>query len=40
MFSRVTSCYVYNSQLIRFARDSSQVSNFNNRNKILPAKLT
>ena len=30
---------VYISQVIRFARASSQVSGFNNRNKILSAKL-
>ena len=28
-----TSCAIYTSQLIRFARASSQVSEFNNRNQ-------
>ena len=36
---RYTSYGVYNSQLIRFARVSSQVADFNARNKSLTAKL-
>ena len=34
-----TSYGVYISQLIRFARASSHVTDFNNRNKFLTAKL-
>ena len=34
-----TSCGVYISQLIRFARVSSHVDDFNPRNKVLTAKL-
>ena len=37
--SRSTSCGVYISQLIRFARVSSHVNDFNTRNKVLTAKL-
>ena len=33
------SCGVYISQLIRFARASSHVNDFNNRNKFLTVKL-
>ena len=36
---RCTSCGVYISQLIRFARGSSNPSDFNCRNKALTAKL-
>ena len=36
---RSTSCGVYISQLIRFARLSSHVDDFNTRNKVLTAKL-
>ena len=36
---RSTSCGVYVSQPIRFARASSHVDGFNTRNKILTAKL-
>ena len=36
---RSTSCGVYSSQLIRFARVSSHVDDFNTRNKVLTAKL-
>ena len=36
---RSTSYGVYISQLIRFARVSSQVGDFNTRNKVLTAKL-
>ena len=36
---RATSYGVYISQLIRFARVSSHVADFNTRNKILTAKL-
>ena len=36
---RSTSCGVYISQLIRFARVSSLVDDFNTRNKVLTAKL-
>ena len=36
---RSTSCSVYISQLIRFARVSSQVNDFNTRSKFLTAKL-
>ena len=36
---RRTSYGVYISQLIRFARSSSNLSDFNNRNKALTAKL-
>ena len=36
---RSTSFGVYISQLIRFARVSSQVDDFNTRNKVLTAKL-
>ena len=36
---RSTSYGVYISQLIRFARESSHVNDFNNRNKVLTAKL-
>ena len=36
---RSTSCDVYNSQLIRFARVSSHADDFNTRNKVLKAKL-
>ena len=38
-FPRSTSYGVYISQLIRFARVSSHVDNFNIRNKVLTAKL-
>ena len=34
-----TSCGVYISQLIRFARVSSHVDDFNTRNNVLTAKL-
>ena len=34
-----TSYVVYNSQLIRFARASSHVADFNTRNKLLTEKL-
>ena len=34
-----TPSYIYISQLIRFARASSHVTDFNNRNKFLTAKL-
>ena len=34
-----TSCGVYISQFIRFARVSSHVDDFNTRNKVLTAKL-
>ena len=37
--SRSTSCGVYISQLIRFARVSSHVDDFYTRNKVLTAKL-
>ena len=37
--SRSTSYGVYISQLIRFARVSSHVDDFNTRNKVLTAKL-
>ena len=37
--SRRASCGVYISQLIRFARVSSHVTDFNTRNKLLTAKL-
>ena len=36
---RSTSCGVYISQLIRFARVSSHVDDFNTHNKVLTAKL-
>ena len=36
---RSTSYGVYISQLIRFARVSSHIHDFNNRNKVLTAKL-
>ena len=36
---RSASCGVYMSQLIRFARVSSHVDDFNTRNKVLTAKL-
>ena len=36
---RSTSYGVYNSQLIRFARASSHVADFNSRNKLLTQKL-
>ena len=36
---RSTSYYVYISQLIRFARVSNHVDDFNTRNKVLTAKL-
>ena len=36
---RSTSFGVYISQLIRFARVSSQVEDFNTRNKVLTAEL-
>ena len=36
---RSTSYDVYISQLIRFARVSSQLDDFNTRNKVLTAKL-
>ena len=36
---RSTSCGVYISQLIRFARVSSYVDDLNTRNKVLTAKL-
>ena len=36
---RSTSYGVYTSQLIRFARVSSHVDDFNTRNKVLTAKL-
>ena len=36
---RSTSCGVYIPQLIRFARVSSHVDDFNTRNKVLKAKL-
>ena len=36
---RSTSCGVYISQLIRFARVSSHVNDFNTRNKVLTEKL-
>ena len=36
---RSTSCGVYISQLIRFARVSSHIDDFNTRNKVLTAKL-
>ena len=36
---RSTSYGVYISQLIRFARVSSHVDDFNSRNKVLKAKL-
>ena len=36
---RATSYGVYISQLIRIARDSSHVADFNTRNQILAAKL-
>ena len=36
---RSTSCGVYISQLIRIARVSSHVTNFNARNEILTGKL-
>ena len=36
---RSTSYNVYSSQLIRFARMSSRVDDFNTRNKVLTAKL-
>ena len=36
---RSASCGVYISQLIRFARVSSHVDDFNTRNKVLTAKL-
>ena len=36
---RLTSYAVYISQLIRFARVSSHVGDFNTRNKVLTAKL-
>ena len=36
---RSTSYVVYISQLIRFARVSSHVDDFNTRNKVLTAKL-
>ena len=38
-FPRSTSYGVYISQLIRFARSSSYVTNFNTRNKLLTQKL-
>ena len=38
-FPRSTSYGVYISQLIRFARVSSHVDDFNTRNKVLTAKL-
>ena len=36
---RSTSCGGYISQIIRFARESSHVDDFNTRNKVLTAKL-
>ena len=36
---RSTSCGVYISQLVRFARVSSHVDDFNTRNKVLTVKL-
>ena len=36
---RSTSCGVYISQLIRFARVSNHVDDLNSRNKVLTAKL-
>ena len=36
---RSTSCGVYISQLIRFARESSHVDDFNTRNKVLTANI-
>ena len=36
---RASSCGVYISQLIRFARAFSEVSGFNNQNKLLTGKL-
>ena len=36
---RSTSCSVYISQLIRFARVSSHVDDFNSRNKVLTENL-
>ena len=36
---RSTSYGVYNSQLIRFARASSHITDFNSRNKLLAQKL-
>ena len=36
---RSTSCGVYISQLIRFARVSGHFGDFNTRNKVLTAKL-
>ena len=36
---RSASYGVYNSQLIRFARGSSHVNDFNTRKKVLTAKL-
>ena len=38
-FPRSTSYGVYISQLIRFARSSSHVADFNTRNKLLTQKL-
>ena len=37
--SRRASCGIYISQLIRFARDCSHVTNLNTRDKLLTAKL-
>ena len=37
--TRSTSYGVYISQLIRFARVSSHIDDFNSRNKVLTAKL-
>ena len=39
MVTRSTSCGVYSSQLIRFARVSSHVDDFNTRNKDFIANL-
>ena len=36
---RSTSCGVYISQIIRFARASSYITDFNTRNKLLTQKL-
>ena len=38
-FPRSASCGVYITQLIRFARVSCHVNDFNIRNKVLTAKL-
>ena len=36
---RSTSCGIYNSQLIRFARTSGHIADLNSRNKLLTQKL-